>query len=83
MMDDGLQPLSAPTIARQNTVIKPFAKNSSATKNSVAPKAPCHDDKLYTTTTKRQIRGPTHITALNTLALLSTLWANSKKLERL
>jgi hypothetical protein len=78
MVDNGLQPLGAPTVACQHAIIELFAEDTPIAQNCIAPKPTRHDCQLYSPTAQGQVSGPAQISALNSSALSPAGWAGSR-----
>jgi hypothetical protein len=77
MVNNGLQPLGAPTVTCEHATIELFAEDTPTAQNGIAPEPTRHDRQLNSTTAKRQVSGPTQISALNSSALSTTGWTRS------
>jgi len=82
MVHYGLEPLRAPAIPAQDTVIETLAKNATAAKYTITPKPTRQDRKLYPSSTKRQIRWPAPIAALHPPATAPAARAYSPRSAR-
>jgi hypothetical protein len=82
MVDNGLQPLGAPTVTFQHATIELFAEDTPTAQNGIAPEPTRHDRQLNSPTAERQVSGPAQISALNSSALSTTGWARSRERAR-
>lgn len=77
MVDDCLQPLSAPAISCQDAGIELLTENTSSAHNCFTPEAARQDHEDDAAPSKREVQRPTNITALNPLTWMPAIWTNT------